>query len=183
MSVARNFCALMLVGLFASQASALPADRTISYKIHETPSDPQTAVEWIVELELKAVDSKGADDIGWEIQVIRIKDEAQTIEWSQVNPYSNGGDNLWWLSHADGNNPTVDEFTEPPLIQGTAANATSDLDYDFEGAVYTPPAPPGQPPFTVTSSLCYRFHIVGEPSPEEDEEDEPAETDDDAGDP
>lgn len=109
MSVTRSLCALTLTGLFASQAWALPADRTISYKIHETPSDPQTAVDWTVELDLKAASSKGANDIGWEIQEIRITDEGtQAVEWCEVNPYSNPSDNLWWLAHADGNNPTIE---------------------------------------------------------------------------
>ncbi|MCG8406774.1 MAG: hypothetical protein MI923_16380 [Phycisphaerales bacterium] len=175
-------CALILV--LPSTGLGLPADRTIIYEIHETPSDPQTAVDWTVELDLKAADSKGADDIGWEIQEIRITDEGtQAVEWCEVNPYSNGSDNLWWLSHDDSNNPTVDEFTEPPLMQGTATNVSTDLDYDFEGTLYTPPAPPQQPPYPVTSSLCYRFHIVGEQDPEADEQDEPAETDDDSGNP
>ncbi|MCG8406726.1 MAG: hypothetical protein MI923_16140 [Phycisphaerales bacterium] len=183
-TIKQTLCALMIVVIVGSQyALALPTDRTIIYEIHETPSDPKTTVAWTVELELKAADSTSADDIGWEIQVIRITDEGAQAEWCEVNPYENGGDNLWWLSHADGNNPTVEEFTEPPLIQGTATNATNDLDYDFEGTVYTPPAPPQQPPYPVTSLLCYTFHIVGEPDPEADEDDEPADTNDDAGNP
>jgi hypothetical protein len=129
----------ILLGLAAPALAQLPADRTLKLEIHSVPSDPESPVDFIVVLELTAEDVDG-DAVGWAVTSIRIGQLDEwgfTIgDWSQSDPVVASTDGLWWLEHADGENPTTSEFVILPTILGTAAPELAndpDLDFFLEG--------------------------------------------------
>lgn len=179
---ARLFSALIALGA-AQTAMALPEDQKVVYRIHETPSDPESPAAYVVTLLLSAETMNG-DDVGWrvaEIKIARASDSPPTL-WYETLPEVDTGDGLWWIAHSDGEAPSLEEFTEAPPIAGTAdaeAPSGDDLEYEIEGSVYAPPPPPGTPPYAVTGSLSYSFKLESTSEPEGEGEEVPVETGDD----
>lgn len=172
----------MVVGTTYTAARAeLPDDQIVEYRVHETPTNPESAVVFAVRLELRAVDSD-ANGVGWEITTAKFRQPDTT--WTEDSPYIDSPDGLWWVDHADPNAPEESEFVLPPLLVGTATAddpLDDDLDYDLEGVEYSPP--PGEPPYENTGALDYSFTLAHEEDPLEEGDDEPVEVPDDPGTP
>ena len=176
--------AVTLALIPVAAANAVPNEQTISFEIYETPTDPDSDVVFAVELSLEFDNyfefGEGPNgSVGWEITNAKfiLPDSGGDIVWNEAYPDVA----IWWVSHADVHNPAIAEFVEPPLVSGTATPVDQnedDLDYDFEGEVYSPPAPPGEPPHEVTGSLTYTFQRALEPEPIEEADDEPVDVDD-----
>jgi len=175
-----------LVALATSQSVALatlPADQAIKYLIHETPTDPASAVVFVAELHLSAQDSAGSD-VGWQIDKIVIRQPIGTGSadrvWTESFPSVPTSDGLWWVTHTDPLKPKISEFALPPTLDSTADAADpayADLDYQLAGVPYISPPPPGQPPYQNTVALDFVFWLVGATQPEEEGDDEVAELD------
>jgi len=153
-----------------SLAEEAPQELTIRYNIRETPSDPSSAVIWTIDLALHEEQVDG-NDVGWLTDSITISqlDGAGQPEsaWTDVAPTVNSPDGLWWVEHADPQNPQRSEFAQPPLLEGTATEqepANAGLDYYLEGVPYNPP--PEGPLFANTAALDYTFTLAGSPEPE-----------------
>ena len=159
-------------------SSADPMTGDIEYLIHETPTDPNSPVEFRVKLSLESSDQDG-NEIGWDITSIEIREVGDPdAVWVDDDPNVPTEDGLWWVEHDDPSNPQNAEFTMPPRLQGTAAAeqfASDDLDYDFAGKTYTAPEPPEEPPYQFTAALDYTFTLVGDDDPVGSNEDEPVE--------
>jgi hypothetical protein len=180
---------LMVLGFVASGASAQlpPEPMDVVYRIHDNPNDPDSAIVFTVMLSLEAQEAD-ENSIGWQITEIRFRQPGQNGDpdtiWIESDPDVPTQDGLWWVDHADRENPQLDEFDEPPHLVGIAAAAdpnATDLKYDFEGVGYTPGS--GGPPWDVTAALDYKFKLDGQSSPLESGTDEPVEIDDDDDDP
>lgn len=161
--------------------AALPNDRTITYAIHETPTDPLSAVVFIVRLDASAVVAGvDEDSIGWDITSATFTqpDAGGDTVWTVVDPALGTPDGLWWVDHADIHKPTLGEFVLPPALVGTANPADpldDDLEYDLVGVSY-----PGRLPYNVTARLDYTFALAAEPeTPIEDGQEDPVDVDDD----
>ncbi|MCG8404786.1 MAG: hypothetical protein MI923_06270 [Phycisphaerales bacterium] len=161
----------------ANVALALPDDQSLEYKIYDG-----TQVVFTVQIDLKAV-SVDNGSVEWSIEKMEFRQHGSKIdEWEELNPTVNTPDGRWWVDHADTEKPEIEEFDMPPLLEGCATSQSpniDDLDFSFEGQVYT--EPPGGAPYTITVALDYLFHIVGKVDPEEEGEDEPAELDEPPG--
>ena len=174
--------AAVFVGIVHSNVLAEPTGSEtllVQYKLRETPSDPNSAVTWTIGLYLKEKQVDG-NDVGWLIESIKISqlDSVGQPEnvWTEETPTVNSSDGLWWVEHADPNDPQASEFVEPPLLESTATTedpASADLDYYLEGVPYNPP--PGGQPYVETGALNYTFTLVGSSDPEDEGEDEPVE--------
>ncbi len=174
---------IAVAAMLAVPAFGLPPDQVITYDIHDDPTDPESRVVFSVRLQLEAADSN-ATQVGWDITVIKFKqiNPGPDTMWSKRDPLSG----LWWVDHADTENPVLEEFTEPPHLEGTADPldpSDPDLDYDLQGVAAPPPVPPEEPPYFVTTILDFIFWLVGEPEPEVEGDDMPVDTDDDDGNP
>jgi hypothetical protein len=155
---------------------AQPTVKEIEYLIHGTPADPTSPVAFRIKLTLLESDRDG-DSIGWDITSIEIREvgNPDTV-WVDDNPSVPTAVGLWWIEHLDPDEPTNDEFTMPPHMQGAATAedpAGIGVSYDFEGKTYTPPAPPAEPPYEITAALDYAFTLVGGNDPIGSGEDEP----------
>lgn len=178
---------IAVAAMLAAPAFGLPPDETITYEIHEDPQDPESRVIFVVKLALEAEDSDSSS-VGWRIAMAKFRkvEQGPDTDWIIEDPYVPTADGLWWVEHADIDAPALDEFTEPPHLSGTADPmdpSDPDLDYDLQGVSYVPPEPPEEPPYFVTTILDYIFWMVGEPEPEVEGDEEPADTVNDAGDP
>lgn len=182
------YATTLLAGLCFSPLTLLatPQEQTVRFTIHETPSDPTSDVVFVMEMTLvpdSVAPGPGAGGlVGWEVANVLFTQVTGSgdVLWSEDYPAVDTLDGLWWVLHADMENPEIAELVLPPLIAGTAAPDDpneDDLDYDFEGTVYTPPQPPKEPPYPVTASLTFTFQRAMEPSPFEEESDEPADSD------
>ncbi len=138
----------------------VPVTVDVEYWIHETPTDPESDVTFKIKLSLTEGKVDG-DSIGWEINSIEFRDPGNPdTVWVDASPSVPSADGLWWIDHADADDPQTEEFTVPPHLEGTGDAQHpngDDLDYDFEGFPYTAPLPSGQPPYTVTASLDHYF--------------------------
>ena len=159
---------LMCTTAFVAPLQAVPPDYIVGYEIREDPSDAQSDVIWRVELHLLEEDSD-ADSIGWEIQLIKIIELGQAGEtdtvWAEVSPTVATPDGLWWVDHADLDDPQPAEFDMPPDLDGTADAEEAgdpDLDYEFEGVTPTPSGPTygGD-----VAGATFNFLLVGQQNP------------------
>ena len=155
-----------------------PATQDVVYKIHDDPNDPNSAIALTVKLFLTSEDYD-RNWVGWEITEARFRQpnggEPDRI-WIESDPNVPSQDGLWWIEHADRSDPQLSEFDDPPHLVGLAAAENpnnDDLEYDFQGASYTPP--PGGPPWDPTGALGFEFTIDGQSTPFLDETDEPVE--------
>jgi len=173
---------MLTVGVSAlmmySAAMALPADRVIYFAIHENPENPNSRVQYYLSLSITAADQDG-DWIGWDITNYKITEKAvlgSDTVWDVDSPNVGTTDGLWWVEHADPDNPIPTEFVEPAPVADTAVAvdpADPDLDFDVVGVPYTPP--PGGPPYQVTAALDFAFSATADPNdpPDDSGDDEP----------
>ncbi len=122
---------LAAVSVCGSSAWALPPDQIVTYSFRETPSDPQSDVLITLELYVSA-QSQSGDDITWKINSARFREPTTSGQntWTEDSPSPSS----WIVTHADPENPTATDFTDPPAMTGTAAAdqvTNDDLDYDF----------------------------------------------------
>ncbi len=156
------------VGVIHSDALAEATgseELSIRYNIRETPGDPSSAVIWTIDLALQEEQVDG-NDVGWLIDSVTISQLNATGQaanvWTEATPTVNSPDGLWWLEHADPQDPHRSEFAKPPVLESTATAqdpANADLNYYLKGVPYNPP--PEGPPFVNTGALAYTFTLVG----------------------
>jgi hypothetical protein len=158
-------------------ALAWPADQIIYYAMHETPTVPTSPVTFVISMKLHAQDAD-RNWIGWKIERVAFRDPGPTPSadrrWVKVSPTVPTSDGLWWVYHANSEQPIRAEFVLPPRLVGTATAADvayADLNYDFAGVPYPPP--PGGAPYNPTAALDYTMTLVGELLAIEEGEDEP----------
>lgn len=174
-----SIAAAWQVTAISARADSLPPDQTIYYLIRTEPTDPESAVVRTIVLELTAREVR-RDYVGWHVQsmtVTKLNSAGQTVAvWAKALPDVPSLDGLWWVQHADTQQPELPEFAMPPTLKGTATSQTTgvdDLDYALSGVPYVPP-PSGPPYDGRVAALDYQFIIVGEPEPDEGD-DEPVE--------
>lgn len=181
--------ALVLTFVLAvcGMADARPPDFTVQLNLHKTVGDPTSDNDFLITMGLMEVERDGSD-IGWHVQVVTIRqlnDSGEVVEtWFKTNPFVDTADDLWWIEHADPDNPVNSEFLVPPLIYGTAGHVNpteAALEFEFEGALYV--APPGGAPFPNTASLTTLLQEEGNPTPKKEETDEPVEAPDEPQEP
>jgi len=170
--------AISLFGVVDFSWAVLPDDRIVQFDIHETPSDPQTAVEFSVYLDLQAKSTSG-DDVAWKVTRVRIERFSgvqRTDLWTDLAPAVDTPDGYWWVTHSDPSAPDPAEFVVPPYIFGECGECGAinpGVTYDIEGAPYI--APPGGSPYLTTGSLDFSFTMEGETTPVKEGNDDPVE--------
>ncbi len=170
-------CAI-LVALLVGPAFGLPPDRVAHYAIREDPTVPTSRVQYVLSSTISAQEQDG-DWIGWEVQGYTITEKAvlgSDTVWAADFPFVDTSDGLWWVEHADPDNPIHSEFVLPAGVIGAAVSndpAVPDLYFAVVGAPYAPPA--GGAPYEVTGALNFRFSTTALPSdpPDDDGDDEP----------
>lgn len=154
----------------ASQSVALaddpPLTRTISFQIREEPNS-YSQVLYTIDLQLTAEEVDGSE-IGWTVNSVTIAEldeyEANVRVWVDAMVEPDTPDKLWWIEHADTEDPELSEFTTLPSLVGTAiAEDPNDpnMAYSLEGVLYDPP---GGGPFEVTTALDYSLTLGGSPT-------------------
>lgn len=149
----------------------LPPEQTVEgarFDLHETPDNPSSPVLWTIDL-LLTEDQTDGNSIGWSIDavVIRQFDDHGTLlhQWTDNAPDPNTPDGLWWIEHADPEQPVLSEFTEPPWMEGLAVAQppfVTNLQYYLEGAFEIPTPPP----FENTAALNHELTLNGAGEPE-----------------
>jgi len=170
-----------LMGGWGSTAvGQMPANQTVSFKMHSNPADPNSAVDFTVTLSLTATEISSGS-VGWtvsEIQFVRPGvGGAPDQSWAVTFPIVLTADGLWWVQHADPAAPEVSEFSLPPYVAGVASAldpADEDLSYALQGHPYSPP--PGGAPFLRTAALSYAMVLVDTETPVKGGNDEPVES-------
>ena len=122
------FSLAVLVALPAA-AHALPPDQIVTYSFREVPSDPLSDVLITMELHI-AAQSQSGDDVTWKITELHFVETAIGDSWTERAP--DVGD--WVVTHAGPADLTATDFTDPPLLKGTAPAdqvGGADLDYKF----------------------------------------------------
>jgi len=151
---------LILLGLLVAPAVGLPADRVVQYAIRVDPTDPNSRVQYVLSASLSARQQDG-NWIGWEVESYTITEKAvlgSDTVWEVALPYVDTSDGLWWVEHADPDNPTRAEFVEPAGIGGTAVagdSAVPNLKFWVVGVPYAPP--PDGAPYEVTGAINFAF--------------------------
>lgn len=161
---------LMTIGLLLTAASSAFGQgpnpygiKYVTYSIHEDPQDPESEVVFTIKLKLVA-DQIEEDQVGWDVKRVTIEQFGEDSRiWIDQPPNVDTADELWWVQHADMENPVAADFVQPPRLFGVAnaqAQEYDDLEYDIVGLVYTPPPAPEQPPFgSETGALNYLFEL------------------------
>lgn len=163
---------LILVGLLVGPAFGLPPDRVVNYAIRVDPTNPNSRVQYVLSSTVSAQEQDG-DWIGWEVQNYTITEKAvlgSDTVWAVDLPFVDTTDGLWWVEHADPDNPNRPEFVVPAAVIDTAvANdpGIPDLYFDVVGAPYTPPAEGA--PFEVTGALNFVFSTTSDPNDSPDD--------------
>ncbi len=166
---------LLALGGFSAEPAAASAvcpaavnTEIVSYGIYDDPSDEQNRelIYWIV-LYLEESD-RDSNSIGWavdKVKIIEFNDPAADRDWIDLSPTVDTSDGLWWVDHADLNDPQPEEFVMPPFVDGTAdAQGPQELpylDYDFEGVDLAL----SEYYFTVTAALTFIFTEENETTP------------------
>jgi hypothetical protein len=156
---------------------------TARYGIHETPADPNSPLAFLITLSL-AASAGDCTATGWTITTLEIRqldpNGGSDTVWTQADPNVPTPDGLWWVVHADVASPQASEFVLPPHLIGTATAVDpndANLEYDFVGVAYTPPAAPESPPYAVTAATTFALRGEGAQPPIAIGEAEPTETD------
>jgi hypothetical protein len=152
------------------------ADQSIVYSIHETPADPNSPVVLKVTLTVTE-DQQDGSSIGWRVVQARFESmDVPVSTWTAADPPVDTIDGLWWIVHADPNNPATEEIVMPPAVSGTAAAedpTDPDLEYAFDGLFYDVEQRGAL--YEVTGSLNFSFVLAGETAAFEEGGDEPVE--------
>ncbi len=156
----------------AAHAEALLPDQIVTYSFREVPSDPLSGVLIRMDLHI-AAQSQSGDDVTWKITELHFVETASGDSWTESAP--NVSD--WVVTHADPAKPTATDFTDPPVLKGTAPpDQVGNADLNYELA-------PGTCDATCQSlyggsviGVAYKF-AEGTRTIAEEEEEEPAETD------
>lgn len=142
-----------------------PQTWTVRYWVHETPSDPNSPVTLKYELALCAVDGD-CTATGWAVTSIEIRQVdllgGPDRVWTQDDPNLPTADGLWWVSHANVDDPQSSEFVLPPALEGIATAADpndADLHYTVAGVAETPPDPTA---YEVAAVLSHELVLVGD---------------------
>jgi hypothetical protein len=142
----RNLTVAALVQAAVGAALALPQEIAIEYHIKSNPLNPLSTTVVSVRLHLRAMQQVD-NQIGWRIEKLWVRrpnvgspDEV----WCETLPAVQSADGLWWITHADPEEPVTAEFTAPPRLSGQAARVGdgADLIYTIESL----PNPPGPRP-------------------------------------
>lgn len=168
--------------------AALPPDRVVHFAIHENPSNPNSRIQYVLSLSISAQEQDG-DSVGWAVDNYKITEKAilgSDTVWDVDSPSVDTTDGLWWVEHADPDDPVRSDFVEPAPVADTAiANdpADPDLDFDVVGVPYT--EPPEGPPYEVTGALDFTFSTTPDPNdpPDDSGDDEPVDIPDWGSDP
>lgn len=138
---------------------------SVEYRIHATPSDPNSPVTMRMIVNLSRQETNGSQ-VGWAPTSIEFRQldcsGNPTNTWIEENPSADTTDGLWWVQHGDPNQPINNEFKLPPRFVGSAPSvntAVEDLDYDFEGKNEYVPAP-GEEPYETTAYMIVDLRIV-----------------------
>jgi hypothetical protein len=157
---------LVAAAIAVGSTSTALASQSISYKIHETPEDPNSAVVFVVTLTVDEADRDG-DKVGWEVLEAYIEQAGTPASaWVKNAPLVWTTDGLWWITHADPDNPVVEEFASPPAITGTAevhSQGTESLVFQLEGTVYDQQLK--GTPYAVNGALDYVFALANTTEP------------------
>jgi hypothetical protein len=175
---------LAALGLFGRLACADPPTAwVVTYGIHETPTQSSGPIVFLVKLSLRRQNMDGSS-IGWHITSIQIIQKgpngSSDAVWTQDNPSVSSPDGLWWIDHANAEEPQPSEFELSPHLTGTAAAADPnlpDLTYDVKGEPYAVPLPPTQPPYVVTGAMDWNFTRVGDQNPLDEGSGDPIDVD------
>lgn len=148
---------VMLLTVNAATLARAVDTYAVEYLLHEVPCDPESPVVFSITLKLTPEAASG-DRVGWHVAGILFQqidaDGEVAREWYASEATVHTTDGLWWQTHADVENPTLTEFTLPPLVEGVAPGVLTDqpsLRYSFEGSVYLPPL--DGPAFPVTAAI------------------------------
>ncbi len=171
------FTLLLFVVPANVMAQATSQETALRFRIAIDPQAPEEGDAWRIGLQLQATATNG-NSVGWSVEHASIRRRGETLPcddlWTDATPVVDTPDGLWWVNHADPQQPAIGEFCQPPGISGNAqvesGSATASLDYFVEGSSGTPP--PG------AALLDYEFTLDGELEPEDSGADEPAESDD-----
>lgn len=157
----------ILLALPASTWATLPPDQTVEFKIHKTPTDPNSPITWTITAELHALSLVG-NDYKWEITGVQIHKHsaipALNEYWYEAYPTVGTSDGYWWVEYVN----YQSDFRQLPPIAGLAINDDSsgvDLYYDFIGEA------PGTGP--ENGALTYIVQREGEEDPEDEDDDIP----------
>lgn len=178
--------ALCVVGTLVSVSrpntvtAEVPTHRTITFTIHEVPSDPQSGVVWTIRLSITAT-TVCDTAVGWQVEDVWVEQHNDAYVphrlWNDYMPLVNTSDGLWWIAHGDPMNPQPSEFTDLPALGGIASivqNSTFNLEYVLEGAS----TPLSSPNGGAISQVRFSLACMGEGEPVDEGEDEPAEVTD-----
>ena len=147
------------------------ADKIVTYKARETPSDANSDVLLNHKLHI-AEQSRSGNDITWKINTLKFNAPAGG-NWTDDSPSPSS----WVVTHADPDNPVASDFTSPPNMSGTAdadSAGGEDLTYSFTLGSCT--VSEGQMYGGDVTCAAYRYATTSETITEEDE-DEPTEID------
>jgi hypothetical protein len=157
---------LVAAAIAVGSASTALASQSISYRIHETPEDPNSAIAFVVTLTVDEADRDG-DKVGWEVHEAYIEQPGTPGgAWLKSAPLVWTTDGLWWITHADPDNPVLEEFVLPPAITGTAlvqSQGTENLNFELAGTVYNQQV--NGTPYAVNGALDYMFALVDTTEP------------------
>jgi hypothetical protein len=119
-------------------------NKVITYRVYDDPSDQQNR-EAIWEIRLYVTESESdQDSIGWAIGKIEVVDLSVDPDkvYTDQSPTVDTADGLWWVTHADLEDPQVAEFDDAPPLSGTADAPDPqepDLEYELAGAELSSP--------------------------------------------
>lgn len=172
----------LVAGIVCAAAAVradLPADRTVDYILRLVPENETSAVVFTVELTVSAVAADG-DTVGWAVvgAVFSETDSNGLVlrSWTDESPELGSGDGLWWVSHADGENPTAAEFVALPELAGTApADDAQEPDLEYNLTTAEAAAPHATMFSGSVAAAGHRFKETGATAALIEGEDEPVE--------
>lgn len=120
----RPLLTVALLSHFLAAAFALPANKAITYGIHQIPGDSNTTLLFTYRLDLKPV-GQDKNAVMWRITKVTITEVGSGASWHDEIPAGEISD--WKIEHADASSVQVGEFIDPPLIERTAASADGQI--------------------------------------------------------
>jgi hypothetical protein len=159
----------------AAQDTGGGGEKVVCYLIREIPDDATSSIEFAFALSLREQNRTGSD-IGWSIVAADIRQAIDPHQcdrtWHTTSIDLTTPDGLWWVTHADADQPAISEFDMPPLIAGTAdaLGAHDDLIYSIRG---------NEGDHGINQvRLDYRFQLANNPEVEGEDDDDEGDIDD-----